>query len=96
MEKTRLRHIAILPMILALAHTGILGVRPSPDVTPAPQAGTSIEAVRVGDDIEGRGWLEKLGCVTCFAAVVAASTASLGGATIGGLAICGMICYNIL
>ena len=97
MNRTRLRHITILPMILALAHTGILGVRPSPDINPAPQAGTPIEAVRVADDVQGRGWLEKLACVACFSAVVAASTATLGGAAVvGGLAMCGMVCYYML
>ena len=95
MKKTRLRHIAILPMILALAHAGTLGVRLSPDATPS-SSGASVEVVRMGDDIEGRGWLEKLGCATCFAAVIAVSTASMGTATVGGLLICGMICYNIL
>ena len=95
MKKTKLRHITILPMILALAHAGILGVRLSPDAT-ASSSGASVEVVQMGDDVEGRGWLERLACATCFAAVIAASTASLGTATVGGLLICGMLCYNIL
>ena len=95
MKKTRLRHITILPMILALAHAGTLGVRLGPDAT-ASSSGASVEVVQMGDDVEGRGWLAKVVCASCFALVVGASVATLGSTTIGGLLMCGMVCYSIL
>ena len=95
MKATVLRQIMILPMVLGLTHTGMLGVRPNPDGIPS-SSGASVEVVQVEDDIEGRGWLEKVACIACFSAVAIASTGTFGGAAIGGLAMCGMVCYYLL